>query len=53
MNDDVTVHVRRRVDNVFLDYVRACEEDELDGIIAEEQNKPGRLLGLVVSPSQN
>ena len=47
------VRVKRRVDDVWLDYVRACEEDELDWVIAEEQNAPGRILSLDISPVED
>ena len=52
MSSEVTVRIRRRVDDVWLDYVRACVEEDLDWIIAEEQNKPGRIAEMDVSPAE-
>jgi hypothetical protein len=46
----VTIHVVRDIDGQIIDYVRECSEMELDGYIAREQELPGHLLEMRVSP---
>lgn len=46
----VTIHVVRDIDGTIVDYDRACSEIELDGFIAREQELPGHLLEMRVSP---
>lgn len=42
----LVVHVVRDVDGTVIEYDRSCREDELDGIIACEQNEAGTVLEL-------
>jgi len=45
----VTITVLRDVDGTIIDYVRECTEEELDGVIAAEQDLPGTLLSMGIS----
>ncbi len=53
MKPEVIVSVRRLVDGQILDYTRECSESELDGILAMEENHPGKILTMEVTLPQS
>jgi hypothetical protein len=46
---EVIVTVRRLVDGQILDYTQECSEAELDGVLATEENHPGKILTMEIS----
>lgn len=50
MSAPVVVNVVRELDCHVLIYRRTCSEEELDGVLAEEENEYGRVVSLDISP---
>jgi hypothetical protein len=49
---EVTVTVVRDVDGIIIDYVRECNEADLDGVLAAEDQLPGTVTSIEISPPQ-